>query len=139
MGGPNGATPPSLFCRGRGGRKPDGRRREEVAHGSTFAEPPNTRSRIPGRRSADKPQRTRHRINSRRARLSRSCEVGAYSGGGSHGGGAARRATDQTRFGHGLPNRAESRLAAARYKRPTGPVAQYRNQGFERPLDNAGR
>jgi hypothetical protein len=45
MEGRHGATPPSLFCRRRGGRKPDGRRREEAAHGAAIAEPPNPRSR----------------------------------------------------------------------------------------------
>src|SRR6266567_1557145 len=52
MEGRHGATASSLFHRGRGGRKPDSRGREEAAHGAAFAEPPNPRSRIRGRRSA---------------------------------------------------------------------------------------
>ena len=105
MEGRHGATAPSLFRRGRGGGKPDSRGREKTAHGATFTEPPNPRSRIRSRRFADESECARHRIDRRRARLSRSCAVGAYSGGGSRGGSAARRATGQTDFCHGLPNR----------------------------------
>ena len=105
MEGRHGAKAPSLFRRGRGGGKPDSRGREKTAHGATFTEPPNPRSRIRSRRFADESERARHRIDRRRARLSRSCAVGAYSGGGSRGGSAARRATGQTDFRHGLPNR----------------------------------
>ena len=112
MEGRYGATPPSLFRRGRGGRKPDGRRREDAAHGAAFAEPPNPRSRIRGRRSADEPQRARHRINRRRARLSRSCAVGAYSGGGSRGGGAAGGSTRQADLRSRVSHRERNRLVA---------------------------
>jgi DNA-binding transcriptional LysR family regulator len=54
---------------------------------------------------------------------------------------AARRAAQlyQTDFRHGLPNRAGSRLAASGHKRPSRRIAQYRNQGFKRPLDNPRR
>src|SRR6266436_4785490 len=50
---------------------------------------------------------------------------------------AAGRATGQTDFCHGLPSRAGNGLAAARHHRPARRVAQYRNQGFEQPLDSA--
>src|SRR5579863_5335400 len=80
MEGRYGATPPSLFCRGRGGRKPYGRRGEEAAHRPALAEPPNPRSRIRGRRPADEPQRARNRTDRGRPRLSRPCTARAYSG-----------------------------------------------------------
>jgi LysR family hca operon transcriptional activator len=55
---------------------------------------------------------------------------------------AARRAAQPAKptFAMGfLASRAGKGLAAARHQRPAGRVAQYRNQGFEQPLDSAGR
>src|SRR6266704_2823659 len=107
MEGRHGATAPSLFHRGRGGRKPDSRGREEAAHGAASAEPPNPRSRIRGRRSAVESKRARCRIDRCRPSLPRPRTVGADSGRGSRRSGAACRATCQTDFRHGLPNRQE--------------------------------
>ena len=57
-----------------------------------------------GRRSADEPQRARHRIDRRRSRLSRPCAVGAHPGGGSQGssaaGGSTRQADLRPRVSH---------------------------------------
>ena len=97
-----GATAPSLFRRGRRGGQPDARGREKAAHGAAFAEPPNPRSRIRGRRPADEPQRARHRIDRRRAGLSRPCPAGADAGRGSRGSGAASRATRKPTFAIGF-------------------------------------
>src|SRR5882762_911002 len=44
MGVKNGITTPSLFRRGRGGRKSDGGSRAEAAHVTTFLEPADSRS-----------------------------------------------------------------------------------------------
>src|SRR3984893_13454368 len=104
-----GATAPSLFHRGRRGGQPDARGREKAAHGAAFAQPPNPRSRIRGRRPVDEPQRSRHRIDSRRQGLSRPCPAGAHQEGGTQGSGAAggstRQADLRSRVSHGERNR----------------------------------
>jgi DNA-binding transcriptional LysR family regulator len=54
---------------------------------------------------------------------------------------AARRAAQPAKpiFAMGFLIGLEKGLAAARHQRPAGRMAQYRNQGFEQPLDSAGR